>query len=52
MAFGHNLTSTELSTCWKDLGLKNNELLSFELFCEWWTSEMGMQAIRKKNHKK
>jgi len=56
MALGHNLTQNELDACLRDIGVdakKNNEgSVSFDLFFEWWTDSMGMEAIRKKKTSK
>ncbi len=52
MALGHNLTLHELEACFKDMGVESNGVVSFELFFEWWTDSMGMEAIRKKHHRK
>lgn len=49
MALGHYLSQKELEACLIDMGvdLTNGEI-SFELFFEWWTDSMGVDAIRKK----
>lgn len=53
MALGHHLTEHEVDACFQDLGLNvNNGTLPFELFLEWWTDSMGVEAIRKKPRKK
>jgi len=52
MAIGHNLSSSEINSCWLDMGLKNNEKVSFDLFLDWWTSDVGVHAIKKKSNKK
>jgi Ca2+-binding EF-hand superfamily protein len=49
MAIGHNLTLHELDACFKDMGVEAGGVVPFELFVEWWTDAMGMEAIRKKH---
>jgi Ca2+-binding EF-hand superfamily protein len=54
MALGHNLTQNELDACLHDIGVdakKNEGTVSFDLFFEWWTDSMGVEAIRKKASK-
>jgi hypothetical protein len=52
MAVGHNLTLNELDACFKDMGVEMGGQISFDLFFEWWTDSMGMEAIRKKHGRK
>lgn len=52
MALGHHLTADEIDACFQDIGVNpSNGTLEFELFFEWWTDSMGVEAIRKKHHK-
>lgn len=49
MAMGHHLTKKEMDACFHDLGVDyHNGTISFELFFEWWTDSMGVEAIRKR----
>jgi Ca2+-binding EF-hand superfamily protein len=42
MALGLTLTPLELDEFYsRDLGIPEGELLPFDLFCEWWTSDVG-----------
>ena len=50
MAMGHHLTLREIDACMADMGVEDT--ISFELFFEWWTDSMGMDAMRKKTPKK
>jgi hypothetical protein len=50
MAMGHHLGLKELEACFHDLGVEfNSGTISFELFFEWWTDSMGVEAIKKKS---
>lgn len=51
MAMGHNLTQREIESCMQDMGVGPNGTVTFDLFFEWWTDSMGMDAIRKKSRK-
>lgn len=52
MAIGHRLTQRELDSCLQDMGVGSGDSITFELFLEWWTDSMGMEAIRKKHSRK
>jgi hypothetical protein len=52
MAMGHQLSQKELDACLNDMGVGNDGTVSFELFCDWWTDSMGLDAIRKKSSRK
>lgn len=56
MALGHHLTEQEVNACLSDIGVdvtnNSNNTISFDLFFEWWTDSMGVEAIRKKYYKK
>ncbi len=53
MAIGHNLSLHELDACFKDMGVEGpGGVVSFDLFVEWWTDAMGMEAMRKKHSRK
>lgn len=52
MAIGHRLTQRELDSCLQDMGVGSGDSITFELFFEWWTDSMGMEAIRKKHSRK
>jgi len=41
MALNHNVSERILDSYWDDMGLPNSELLPFELFFDWWTSDVG-----------
>jgi Ca2+-binding EF-hand superfamily protein len=47
MALGVPMTPFEVDSSWNDLGV-GDELLSFELFSEWWTSDVGAVLVGKK----
>lgn len=50
---GHHLSQKDIDACFNDMGLDTvNGNVSFELFFEWWTDSMGMEAVRKKYSKK
>ena len=50
MALGHRLSVKELEACFHDLGVDfNSGTISFEIFFEWWTDSMGVEAIKKKH---
>lgn len=50
MALGHHLTQKELDACLRDMGVDpETGDVSFQLFFDWWTDSMGMDAIRKKH---
>lgn len=52
MALGHHLTLTELDACFRDFGVDTKTgTVDFQLFLDWWTDSMGVEAIRKKGHK-
>ena len=52
MALGHHLSLQELDACFADMGINaHGGTVPFELFCEWWTDSMGVEAIRKKNQR-
>jgi Ca2+-binding EF-hand superfamily protein len=49
MALNHHLTAQELDACFVDMGIDpNGGSVNFDLFFEWWTDSMGVEAIRKK----
>lgn len=48
MSVGYNVTSKELDACLHDLGVREGEFVTFELFFDWWTSEMGASYLRRK----
>jgi Ca2+-binding EF-hand superfamily protein len=52
MAMGHHLTQREIDSCLADMGLGENGTVTFDLFFDWWTDSMGMEAIRKKTNRK
>jgi len=41
MALHHNVSEKILNSYWADLGLPASESLTFELFLDWWTSDVG-----------
>lgn len=50
MAIGHHLTAPEIDACFIDMGVDpNGGSVPFDLFFEWWTDSMGVEAIRKKS---
>ena len=50
MALGYNLTLKEIDACLQDMGINTEEgTVTFELFFDWWTDSMGVEAIRKKS---
>lgn len=53
MALGHTLSAKELAACLSDMGVGGAEgdaaVVPFDLFFDWWTDSMGMDAIRKKH---
>lgn len=52
MALGHHLSLQELDACFADMGVNaHGGTVSFDLFFEWWTDSMGVEAIRKKQQK-
>jgi Ca2+-binding EF-hand superfamily protein len=51
MAMGHNLSQREIEGCLQDMGVGNNGAVTFDLFFDWWSDSMGMDAMRKKNRK-
>jgi len=51
MAIGHNLTPHEIESCLHDMGIPHGGMVTFELFLDWWTNDMGMDAIRKRSRK-
>lgn len=52
MAMGHHLAQREIDACMSDMGAGNGDNITFDLFFEWWTDSMGMEAIRKKYSRK
>jgi len=53
LALGHQLSSQEIEACLRDLGVDpQTNSITYELFHDWWTDSMGVQAIRKKYMKK
>lgn len=53
MALGHHLSMQEIDACLNDMGQNPaNCALTFDLFFEWWTDSMGVEAIRKKYSQK
>lgn len=49
MAMGHQLTVKELDACLADMGVTSaSGPITFQLFLDWWTDSMGMDAMRKK----
>jgi hypothetical protein len=51
MALGHHLTQKELDACMMDMGIDpETGSIPFQLFFEWWTDSMGVDAIRKKSN--
>jgi Ca2+-binding EF-hand superfamily protein len=49
MAMGHQLTVKELDACLTDMGVSSaSGPITFQLFLDWWTDSMGMDAMRKK----
>lgn len=53
MALGHHLSLEEIEACFQDMGLSSAHggTVPFDLFVEWWTDSMGVEAIRKKHQK-
>lgn len=50
MALGHHLSEKELDSCLNDMGVNpDGGLVPFDLFFDWWTDSMGMDAVRKKH---
>jgi hypothetical protein len=50
MALGYRLSHKEIEACLHDLGLPpSGGSVSFQLFFDWWTDSMGVNAIRKKS---
>eukprot|EP01038_Epipyxis_sp_PR26KG_P005600 gene5600-7729_t len=52
MALGHTLSARDVDACVQDIGVSGEGNISFELFFDWWTSDIGVAAIRKKINKK
>lgn len=52
MAMGHHLSQREIDACMNDMGAGTNGVIQFDLFFEWWTDSMGMEAMRKKHSRK
>ncbi len=49
LAMGFHLSQKELEACFRDLGVDfASGTIPFELFFDWWTDSMGMDAIRKR----
>ena len=48
MAVGYNVTSKELDACLADIGVRNNEYVTFPIFFEWWTSSVGATYLKRK----
>lgn len=44
MALGQNLSPREIDACLSDLGVPVGGTVPFDLFFEWWTSDVGMSA--------
>jgi len=44
MALGYNMTSSEVAAHFVDLGIPKDQLLEFDLFYEWWQSDVGGKA--------
>lgn len=47
MALGVSMTSKELKSCFTDMGIPEGERLSFDLFSDYWTSEVGAALMKK-----
>jgi hypothetical protein len=45
MAIGHSVPFHQIDSYWTDMGLANGDMLPFELFFDWWTSDVGVQYI-------
>ena len=53
MALGYRLSDAELVACLNDMGVYGSDAtISFSLFADWWTSDVGLEAIRKKHGRK
>jgi hypothetical protein len=44
MALRHNVTDDTADHYWADMGLSASDLLPFDLFFDWWTSDVGRAA--------
>lgn len=52
MALGHHLSMQEIDACLNDMGQNPAQCeLTFQLFFEWWTDSMGVDAIRKRHQR-
>jgi len=49
MALGANLTLKEVHNCFTDMGIPDGDVLPFELFCDYWTSEVGAALVTAGN---
>ena len=48
-SLGKHLTTKEVQACLRDLGIKESGSISFELFFDWWTSDvLGMRSTTKR----
>lgn len=45
MAMGHNVSVRQMGVYWADLGLSESCVLPFDIFYEWWTSDVGMKFV-------
>jgi len=45
MAIGHNVSFKQIESYWQDLGIPPSGSLSFDLFFDWWTSDVGAQFV-------
>jgi hypothetical protein len=41
MALGQNFSPLEIDACLNDLGIPHGGTISFDLFFDWWTSDVG-----------
>jgi len=48
MSIGYHTTAKELNNCLKDLGVSDGGLISFDLFFDWWTSDVGACLLERK----
>jgi len=46
MAMGRNASALQIDSYFADLGVSGGGTLSFALFFEWWTSDIGVEFVR------
>ncbi len=48
MSVGYQVTPKELDNCLKDLGARDGECVTFDMFFDWWTSDVGACMLQRR----